>query len=230
MTRAIQSHAVTYSSDGVLAVVVPDLSRALGVTIGWMLLTLVLGAVLIGGVPSRTQAIRAELTSRPDLVFPAGFIVFFGLLAVASMPLFVAMVLEHPLVFAVGAVVTLPTVALWGVLLVVGGCFGVLAVGDWLVGRVGYESPSPWSSLVVGTLVIGSSQLVPVLGAVMLLGVATIGTGAIVRRRLGPDGGDESLTGTDDEPVSAPTVSPATDDGSAVKWETTSDPECDSSE
>ncbi|ELY44329.1 hypothetical protein C495_10519 [Natronorubrum sulfidifaciens JCM 14089] len=200
------------------AVAVPDITRALGVTGGWMVLTLGVGWLLLERSPSSTRSIRDELATRPMRAFPAGFVVFFGALIIASMPLFFTTVLVSPVGQALSAIVAIPSVLLWSVLVVVGGCYGVIAVGDWLPSRLSVDTPSPWPALVVGTLVVGSSQLVPVLGAVVILGVATIGTGAVVRRRLGADRGGRSVSNSGSEPA-ASTTAPASGDRVTVERE-----------
>ncbi|SIR95740.1 hypothetical protein SAMN05421752_1067 [Natronorubrum thiooxidans] len=210
----------TTSSDGVLAVAVSDVARALGVAAGWTLLTLVVGGLVIARFPSSTRAIRDDITAQLDRVFPVGFVVFFGLLVVVSVPLFAMTILEHPALLAVGAVVSLPGLVLWAILLVVGGCFGGIAVGNWLVSRFGRESPSLWLALVIGTVVIASSQLVPVLGTVVVLGVATVGIGAVVRRRFDIGSDDEHHDRAGNGFKDGSTADSATADGSSVEWET----------
>ncbi|WP_137289545.1 ABC transporter permease [Natronorubrum halophilum] len=171
--------------------------RALALAVGWMALTLVVGGILIAGTPSAARSIRDDTLERPDLAFATGFVVFFGLLVVVAIPLFVTTYVENPAVLALGALVALPAVLLWLVLLIAGGSFGVVAVGDRIAGRLGDESPSLRRALATGTVVLGASQLVPVLGAVVAMGVATLGTGGAVRRWTDVGSGRRDIDASD---------------------------------
>lgn len=170
----------------IVALVAADLLRPLGVAVGWTLVTLVGGAVLIGALPSATRAIRDDTIGRPDLAFATGFLVFFAPLVAVTVPLFVTMYVDHWAVIAVGALVALPGLLLGSVALLVGGCFGAIIVGDRVGSRVGADSPSLWGALALGTAVLGSSQLVPILGALVAIAMAIIGIGGVVRRRFDP--------------------------------------------
>ncbi|MXV60869.1 ABC transporter permease [Natronorubrum sp. JWXQ-INN-674] len=164
-------------------VAILDVPRAFGLTIGWMVLTLVVGGLLIAGLTASARTVRDDIVDRPDLAFATGFVVFFGLLVVAVAPLFVTMYLiEDPAVLSLGALIALPGLFLWGVLLIVGGSFGTVAVGDRIARRLGDDAPSLRRALVTGTALLGASHLVPVLGTVVAMSVATVGTGGAVRR------------------------------------------------
>lgn len=216
VARATQPLATAAANDGVLTVASPGIARAGAVVVVWACLTLGVGWLLLERFTASTRAIRDDIDDRPDLVFPVGFIVFFGLLVLVSLPLFATSVLEVPVVGAIGTVVALPSLALWGVLAIVGGAYGTLAVGDWLAGRVGSDTPSAWSSLILGTITVGSSQFVPVLGAVVVMSVATVGTGAVVRRRLDDGSDDRSATDDADEPMAPRVGDSSMDDPLAV--------------
>lgn len=164
------------------------LPQAATLTIGWIVVALVVGGTLIVGFRSSTRAISDDVASRPDLTFAVGFAIFFGLLAVVSVSFLATTVVEHPAVLAIGALVALLGLVLWGALLVVGGAYGVVAAGDRITTGLGDESPSLFRSLVVGTAVLGSSQLVPILGALVTMVIATLGTGAGARRWTGAGG------------------------------------------
>ncbi|WP_440766029.1 ABC transporter permease [Natronorubrum sp. DTA7] len=191
-----------------------DLRRPLAVAVGWTALTLVVGGTLLAGFASPIQAIRDDVLERPDLAFATGFLVFFAPLVVASLPLFVlTYVADHPVVLGVGALVTLPALLVGGALLLVGGTIGALVVGDRIAGSFATGTPSSGRSLVVGSVVLGASQLVPVVGTLVAIGVATVGTGALVRRRFDPWSGDDERAQLRDEQPRA-NVTAATSTGS----------------
>ncbi|SDJ98190.1 hypothetical protein SAMN04515672_2036 [Natronorubrum texcoconense] len=193
-----------------------DLRRPLGVAVGWTVLTLVVGGVLLAGFSSPIRAIRDDALERPDLTFATGFLVFFAPLVVASIPLFVlTYVADHPAVLGIGALVSLPALIVAGGLLIVGGTIGSVVVGDRIAGSVATGTPSLGRSLAVGSVVLGSSQLVPVVGTLVAIGFATVGTGALARRRFDPWSDDEERGRVRDGPARTgrPTVR------STERWE-----------
>ena len=172
-----------------------DLRRPLAVAVGWTILTLVVGGTLLAGFSSPIRSIRDDALERPDLAFATGFLAFFAPLVVASLPLFVAAyVADHPAVLGLGALVSLPALIIAGALLIVGGTLGAVVVGDRIAGSFGTDTPSLGRSLAIGSVVFGSSQLVPVVGTLVAIGFATVGTGALVRRRFEPWSGDDDRT------------------------------------
>ncbi|WP_440769856.1 ABC transporter permease [Natronorubrum sp. DTA28] len=193
-----------------------DLRRPLGVAVGWTVLTLVVGGILLAGFASPIRAIRDDALERPDLTFATGFLVFFSPLVVASIPLFVlTYVADHPAVLGAGALVSLPALIVAGGLLVVGGTIGSVVIGDRIAGSFGTEAPSLGRSLAVGSVVLGSSQLVPVVGTLVAIVFAAVGTGAFARRRFDPWNDDEERKRVRDGPArpDRPTVR------STERWE-----------
>ncbi|WP_436347462.1 ABC transporter permease [Natronorubrum sp. FCH18a] len=170
-----------------------DLRRPIGIAVGWTVLTLVVGGVLLAGFSSPLRAIRDDAVERPDLAFATGFLVFFAPLVVASLPLFVtAYVVEHPAVLGLGALVSLPALLVCGALVIGGGTIGALVVGDRIASRFGTGTPSLGRSLAIGSVVLGATQLVPVVGTLVAIGFVIVGSGAAVRRRFDPwNGGAE---------------------------------------
>lgn len=166
---------------------VATLPQALQVAAAGTLAVAIVGVVLLVGSPASTRAVRDDAVERPDLSFAVGFVVFFGVLVVAVVPLFVVTVVEHSAVEAIATFVALPGLVLWAGLLVVGAGAGAIVVGDRLVDRLGVAAPSLAWALAVGAVVVGASLLVPVLGALVAMGLATVATGAALRRRFDLD-------------------------------------------
>lgn len=156
------------------------LSQAASVGLVWMLVTVIVAAVPIVAVPRSVRGIRTDAVSDPDLAFAVGFLAVFGLLVTSALPLFVGTSLGYGPLVTIGLVVATPGLLACAALLVGGGCLGAIVVGDRLGRRLGAASPSLWQSLAVGTLALGASQLVPVLGTVATVVAATVGSGALV--------------------------------------------------
>lgn len=185
-------------------VVVPGVSQAIVVTVAWVGSCLVVGAVLVAGFPRYTGTIQEDAAARPAMAFATGFVGYFGVLVGSMVPFYVGAILEVQVLASLGALVALPGVLVWAITMLVGGCFGVIVVGDWIVGRVVGSSvdrsdtrswgraerssrsrsgdQSPVRSLVVATLVLAPTQLVPILGSLVTIGVATLGGGTIALR------------------------------------------------
>ena len=170
--------AIPPSAPGLLAG--SALSSAVSVTLAWMFVTVGVAAVLVVAIPQPVRNLRDAAALEPDIAFAVGFIALFGLLICSVLPLFVGTSLGHATLITIGQVVGLPGVIASAALFVVGGCVGAMAVGDRLVDRIGSDSPSLWWSLVLGAIVLGVSQLVPVLGTIVTIVAATVGSGAIV--------------------------------------------------
>ena len=160
--------------------------RPFSLAIGATIAALVVGVLLLVGGASFARAMSDDVAERPDLAFAAGFVVLFGPLVLVALPLLLSTSVEHPAIAALTAVVSLPVLLRWGLALVVGSCLGAVALGDRLAGRItGSRSLLP--AVVVGAVAFGASQLVPVFGAVVAMGLATVAIGAVVRRRFDVD-------------------------------------------
>lgn len=209
MSLPLATTDVGLAATAAVAVEWAPVGRAIGLSVVWTILTLVVGAVLTVERALTTRAIRDDIVDRWDLAFAAGFVVFFAPLVAVSLPLFVlSYVVDHPAVLAVGALVSLPSLLVWGLALLVGGALGVITAGDRIARRFGAAEPSLERSLVIGLVTVGTMQLVPILGVMVVMGLATLGTGAAVRRRfdvpvIGGSSGDSVDRGrrTDPEPV-----------------------------
>lgn len=160
--------------------------RPFSLAIGATIAALLVGAILVAGAASFTRAISDDIAERPDLSFAAGFVAFFGLLVAVAFPLIAATAVGGDAAAALAGLVSFPGLVLWGIALFVGGCLGAVAVGDRLVDRLGGSS-SLAPAAVVGAVVLGASQLVPVFGAVVAMGLATVAIGAVARRRFDVD-------------------------------------------
>lgn len=198
------------SAGGPLESVVTVLPQPLQVAAAGTAVAGVVGAGLIVGSPGFTRAIRDDVVDRPDLAFAVGFVVFFGVLVAASVPLFIATIVEHSAIATVTTMVSLPGLLLWVVLLVVGAPAGAIVLGDRLAGSLGVSAPSLAWALALGVVVLGGSLLVPVLGALVAMGLATVAVGATVRRRFDVDGRLFDLESTTD-PTGERAGGPATD-------------------
>ncbi|APX95292.1 hypothetical protein BB347_00970 [Natronorubrum daqingense] len=153
------------------------LSLAVAVTAG------VLGVLFVAGSSSFTRSIGTEISAHPDRTFAIGFLGFFGVLVVVSSPLIVTTVYEQATLVALAGIVSLPGLFFWGLLLAFGATLGALAVSHHLLESVTGEEPSLWWALLAGVLVLASSQLIPILGALVAMGLATVAIGAILRQR-----------------------------------------------
>ncbi|MDF9745601.1 hypothetical protein [Natrinema salsiterrestre] len=158
------------------------LSQAAGVALSWMVVTATIAAVLVVAVPQSVRGLRNDAVTGPDTSFAVGFVAVFGVLVCSALPLYVGTSLEHPTLITAGLIAATPGLIACAALLLVGGCVGTLVAGDRVAGRLGPESPSLWRSLAVGTLVVGGSQLVPILGTIVTIVVGVVGSGAIVNR------------------------------------------------
>ncbi len=204
-----------------------SLSGPLGIALGSTALAVTIGVVLLAAAPTTVRSVNDELSRSPDRTLAAGFLGFFGALVVAAGPLMAATLLEHPLVTPF-AILSVPGLLAWGLLWVVGGCLGAIAVGDRLVRRLGIggESPSLGWGIAAGGVVLGASQGVPVVGALVAMGCATAATGVFLRRRFDVDGrlfdGPESApnpTATPTRSATAPAPSSARSPGQTAGWE-----------
>ncbi|WP_226005445.1 hypothetical protein [Natrinema salinisoli] len=178
------------------------LSQAAGVALSWMVVTATIAAVLLVAVPQSVRGLRDDVVTGPDTSFAVGFVSVFGLLVCSALPLYVGTSLEHATLITAGLIVATPGLIGCAALLVVGGCVGTIVAGDRLVGRFGSKSSSLWRSLAVGALVVGGSQLVPILGTIVTIAVGVVGSGAIV------NGGHERWRG---EPLLASSITHAGD-------------------
>ncbi|WP_254522793.1 hypothetical protein [Natrinema caseinilyticum] len=156
------------------------LTQAVTVAGAWMLVTLIVATGTVVVAPRSVRNRRDEVRSDPDVAFAVGFVAFFGLLLGSALPLFAGMALEHLLLILLGALVAIPGLFACAAMFVVGGCIGAIVVGDGLDSRLGSTSESLWRSLVLGTLVLGTSQLVPVFGAIVTIVAVCLGCGTIV--------------------------------------------------
>lgn len=156
------------------------LSQAATVAFSWMVVTATIASILVVAVPQSMRGVRDDVLTEPDTSFAVGFVAVFGLLVCSGLPLYVGTSLEHEMLITIGLIVATPGLIACAVLLVVGGCVGTIVVGDRLANRFGSESTPLWQSLAVGTLVVGGSQLVPILGTIVTIVVGVVGSGAIV--------------------------------------------------
>ncbi|MDQ2049932.1 hypothetical protein RBH26_05490 [Natronolimnohabitans sp. A-GB9] len=175
------------TSPAALSGVGPIPSQALDIAVGVTVLAVVVGTVAVAGAPNAVRSISDEIAGRPGRSFAAGFLGFFGLLVVVASPLTAASLLEWPALTSIAGPVSIPGLLLWAGLLLVGSCLGAVAVGDRLARRIGGDSTPLVAGVAVGAIVLGGSQLVPVLGALVPMGLATVAIGAILRRRVGVD-------------------------------------------
>lgn len=171
---------VIFSLAALGGIALPDLTRPLQVTVAWVVLALFVGTVAVLAKPSSVRALRGDVIDRPDVSFAVGFLAFFGLLVGSALPFFVGVVLDEPAIATAGLLVGLPGILAWGAFVLVGGTLGLVGVGHWLASRV--ADPTPWQSLVVGTLALGPTQLVPLVGTFASLCLVTVGGGALVAR------------------------------------------------
>lgn len=171
--------AVVSSGDAVVP-------RPLWLAIATMILALVVGGVFVAGALTFTRTVGEDIFERPDLAFAAGFVCLFGPLVAVALPLIVSTLLGGDGIAALAGVVSIPGLFLWGLVLVVAGCLGAVVVGERLAGRV-TDSSSPVQALVAGAAFLGASQLVPVLGALVAMGLATVAVGAVARRQFDID-------------------------------------------
>lgn len=213
--------AVDSSSAIALSSVFTTIQRPLGIAIGIMVVASVVGTVLAAGFSTTVRSISDDVADRPDLAFATGFLGFFGLLVVAASPLVAAMVLDHAAVTAVAGITSLPGLLLWALLLLVGSCIGAIVVGDRLARRITGDSPSLTWAVVIGAVLLGGCQLVPVLGALVAMGLATVATGAVLRRRFDIDGRLFDTDELDREATTDPSIQgPAADWGADRTGET----------
>lgn len=171
--------------------------RPLWLAIGTTIAALIVGLVSIAGASSFVRTVGDDIAERPDLAFAAGFVVVFGLLVAVALPLIVSTAVGIGAVAALAALISFPGLILWGLVLLVGSCLGAVAVGTRVADRRG-DDASLLPAVVVGALGLGASQLVPVLGALVAMGLATVATGAVVRRRFDVD---SRLFDADGEPT-----------------------------
>ncbi|WP_222919950.1 hypothetical protein [Natrinema sp. SYSU A 869] len=205
LTAPIRTVAVTPASAFDTLVGSP-LSQAASVTLVWTAITLLVAPVLLAGLPQSMRGLRDDLITEPDTTFAVGFVALFGLLICSVLPLFVGTSLEHSALITLGLIVATPGLIACIALLIVGGCVGTVAVGDRLGDRLGSGSPSSRRSLALGLLALGGSQLVPIVGTIATIAVASVGSGAIVNR------GNEAWRG---EPLLAASSDVSVDQGTA---------------
>ncbi|SEH12598.1 hypothetical protein SAMN04487967_0878 [Natronorubrum sediminis] len=160
-----------------------DLPQPVVFSLAVVVIAGVLGAVLVVGTPSFTRSVSAEIGLHPDRTFTIGFLGFFGVLVVVSSPLIVTTVYEHASLVALAGIVSLPGLFFWGLLLAFGATLGALAVSHHLLETATGGEPSLGWALFVGALGLASSQLIPILGALVAMGLATVAIGAILRQR-----------------------------------------------
>lgn len=210
---AVSSDSTAPFAASSVGAVVP---RPFWLAIGATVVALLVGVVLLAGASSFTRSVSADIAERPDLSFAVGFLGLFGLLVAVTLPLVLSTAVEHAAVSALTAFVSASGLFVWGLVLVVGSCLGAVAIGVRLAGRL-VDSRSLVPAVVVGAAVLGASQLVPVLGALVAMGLATVATGAVARRRFDVD--DRLFDG---DAVSGPTAGSATGRSSGG-WETEPD-------
>ncbi|ELZ14735.1 hypothetical protein C477_19624 [Haloterrigena salina JCM 13891] len=160
--------------------------RPFWLPLGTTIVALLVGVVLLAAASSVTRTVGDEIGERPDLSFAVGFLGLFGLLVVVTLPLILSMTVEHPAISALTAVVAGPGLFVWGLAVVVGSCLGAVAIGDRLARRRG-DSASLVPAVGSGAVVLGASQLVPVFGALVAMGLATVAIGAVARLRFDVD-------------------------------------------
>lgn len=218
MTIGLRTLAAAGSSAATpLASVADGSFRPLWVAVGALLVTVGIGAVLIAGFPTATRRVSGDAIERPDLSFAAGFVVFFGLLVAVALPMIGATYLGISALDPLVGIVSLPGLLGWAALLLVGGTVGAIALGDRIAVRLGDDSPSLRRALAIGAVVVCASLLVPVFGALLAMGLATVAIGADARRRFDLD----RWLGIDDEADPEPTATAAA--GSATAAESTAD-------
>ncbi|WP_126662835.1 hypothetical protein [Haloterrigena salifodinae] len=210
---AVGPNGTTSLAASSVGAVVP---RPFWLPLGTTIVALLVGVVLLAAASSVTRTVGDDIAERPDLSFAAGFLGLFGLLVVVTLPLILSMTVEHPAVSALTAVVAAPGLFVWGIAVVVGSCLGAVAIGDRLARRRS-DSASLVPAVVGGAVVLGASQLVPVFGALVAMGLATVAIGAVARLRFDVD---ERLFGAG--AVGESTAGSATGRSSGG-WETESD-------
>ncbi|WP_339104642.1 hypothetical protein [Haloterrigena salinisoli] len=173
--------------------------RPFWLAIGATVVAVLVGVVLLTAASSFARTISDDIAERPDRSFAVGFLGLFGLLVAVTLPLVLSTAFDHAVVSALTATVAAPGLFVWGLTVVVGGCLGAVAIGDRLVGRRS-DSASLVPAVVVGAVVLGASQLVPVFGALVAMGLATVAIGAVARRWFDVDerlfGGDAARGST----------------------------------
>ncbi|QRV16248.1 hypothetical protein JMJ58_04965 [Haloterrigena salifodinae] len=190
--------------------------RPFWLPLGTTIVALLVGVVLLAAASSVTRTVGDDIAERPDLSFAAGFLGLFGLLVVVTLPLVLSMTVEHPAVSALTAVVAAPGLFVWGIAVVVGSCLGAVAIGDRLARRRG-DSASFVPAVIGSAVVLGASQLVPVFGALVAMGLATVAIGAVARLRFDVD---ERLFGAG---AVGESTAGSTTGRSSGGWETESD-------
>ncbi|ADB59684.1 hypothetical protein Htur_0788 [Haloterrigena turkmenica DSM 5511] len=160
--------------------------RPFWLPLGTTLVAFLVGVVLLAAASTFTRTVSDDIAERPDRSFAVGFLGLFGLLVAVTLPLVLSTAVEHPVVSALTAVVAAPGLFVWGLAVVVGSCLGAVAMGDRVVRRRS-DSASLVPATVVGAVVLGASQLVPVFGALVAMGLATVAVGAVARRRFDVD-------------------------------------------
>ncbi|QSW98001.1 ABC transporter permease [Haloterrigena alkaliphila] len=214
VTIGLRTLAAAVSSAATpLASVADGSFRPLWVAVGALLVTVGVGAVLIAGFPTATRRVSGDAVERPDLSFAAGFVVLFGLLVAVALPMTGATYLGISALDPLAGIVSLPGLLGWAALLLVGGTLGAIVLGDRIAVRLGDDSPSLRRALAIGAVVVCASLLVPVFGALLAMGLATVAIGADARRRFDL----ERWLGIDDEGNREPTATAAA--GSTVDWD-----------
>ena len=159
-----------------------DLSRPLWVAVGWLFLVGFVGTLVLVSSPGFSDRVRERVGGALAMAFATGFPIVFGLFTAGATPLFVTSAVDltalEPVavgVFFIGSAVT-------AVVALVGTSFGLVAVGDRLGSRP--DERGAIRSLVVGAAVCAPTQLIPILGTIVLIALASVGCGAVVRERL----------------------------------------------
>ena len=186
------------------------LSRPLWITVGWLVLVGFVGALLLVTSPAYADRVRERANGSPALAFATGFPVLFGVFTAGAAPLFVSGAVDLTAVEPIAVGLFLVGAAATAILALVGTCFGLVAVGDRLGTRS--DDRNAIRSLAVGAVVCAPTQLIPILGTIVVIGLASVGCGAMVRlrgeRRRGPaDGtGEARRPRTTDRDAVAPSA------------------------
>lgn len=145
-----------------------------------VVVSLVVGGLLLVLAPDASRAVVRKSRERPLYAAVAGFLGFFGGLIV-----FVLLGIT-----VVGLVVSIPGFIVWILLGLVGGAYGAMTVGAVLTDAADVDGL--WPALLVGTVVLTAVGLVPLVGGLVNLVVASIGMGTVFLFAFGSWGGGGS--------------------------------------
>lgn len=132
--------------------------------------TLIVGIALITVFPGATHSALVALYTRPGASFGA------GVLAVAALPLAVAILLATVLAAPVGAMLA----ALGAVAVYVGRVVVILWIGYLLIEWWSADPPRSGWALVLGFVMYYAATFIPFAGTVLALGAALFGMGAAI--------------------------------------------------